>query len=110
MKKKAFDTDRKHGIINMESVHTAGDEDGQQAGRAAHGQESQLGDLAGAVEGEEGDGARGHLHQAEDHLGQIDVHPEVGDVERQAVVYEHVGEPEADGDASENGITLESTL
>lgn len=73
---------------------TCGDEDGEQAGHAAHGQEGQLGDLARAVEREQGDGAGGHLHQAEDHLGQVDVHAEVGDVEREAVVDEDVGEPE----------------
>ncbi len=78
-------------------VHTAGDEDGQQAGRATHSQKSQLGDLAGAVEGEEGDGARGHLYQAKDHLGQIDVHSKVRNVESQTIIHEHVGEPEMDG-------------
>lgn len=81
---------------SADCVPTVGDEDGQQAGWAPHGQESQLGELAGAVEGEQGDGARRHLHQAKDHLGQIDVHSEVWNVQRQAIVHKHVGEPEAE--------------
>lgn len=88
----------------METVHTAGDEDGQQAGCATHSQESQLGDLTGAVEGEQGDGACRHLHQTKDHLGQIDVHSKVRNVERQAVVHEHVGKPEADGKREKKSI------
>lgn len=77
-------------------VRTLGDEDGQQAGGAAHRQECQLGDLAGAVEGEQGNGACGHLDQTEDHLGQVDVHSKVRDVERQAIVDQDVDEPEAE--------------
>lgn len=91
---------------STESGRTVGDEDGQQAGCAAHSQEGQLGDLAGAVEGEQGDGACGHLHQTKDHLGQIDVHSKVRNVERQAVVHEHVGKPETHGEKEESSITL----
>lgn len=78
-------------------VHTLGDKDGEQTGHAAHSQESQLRDLTRAVEGEEGEGASRHLHQAKDQLGQIDVHFKVGDVQRQSVVHQHVGKPETDG-------------
>lgn len=81
----------------MAAARTAGDKDGQEARGAPHGQESQLGDLAGAVEREQGDGESGHLHQAEDQLGQVDVHPEIRDVEREPVVHKHVGEPESKG-------------
>lgn len=73
--------------------YTAGDEDGQQAGGAAHCQKDQLGELPGAVEGEEGDGACWHLDQTEDKLGQVDVHSKVGNVEGQAVIDEDVDEP-----------------
>lgn len=82
----------------MEAVHTTGDKDGQKACCATHSQESELGDLAGAVESEQGDGASRHLHQAKDHLGQVDVHSKVRNVERQPVVHEDVGKPETDGE------------
>lgn len=83
--------------VNMEGVRTTGDKDGKKACRATHSQESQLGDLAGAVECEQGDGACRHLHQAKDHLGQVDVHSKVRNVERKPVVHQHIGKPETDG-------------
>lgn len=83
--------------VNTAAAHTAGDKGGQEARGTPHDQESQLGDLAGAVDREQGDGESGHLHQAEDHLGQVYVHPEIRDVEREPVVHKHVGEPESEG-------------
>ncbi len=79
------------------TIHTTGNEDGEQAGCATYSQKSQLGDLAGAIKSEQCDGACRHLHQTKDHLGQIDVHPKVRNVESQAVVHEHVGKPDTDG-------------
>lgn len=64
-----------------------------------------MGVLAGAVEGEKGDGSRRHLNQTKDHLGQIDVHPEVGNIERQAVVDKDVDEPAARVEAKEREFT-----
>lgn len=78
-------------------VLTVWDEDGEQAGRAPHCQESQLWDLTGAVQGEQGDGACGHLDQTKDHLSQVDIHSKVRDVEGQAVVHEDVDKPEHEG-------------
>lgn len=73
--------------------HTIRNEDGQQAGQASHSEEGQLGYPPGAVQGKQGDGPGRHLHQAKDQLGQVDVHPKVRDVQRQAVVDQHVDKP-----------------
>lgn len=80
----------------MEAVRTTGDKDGKEACCATHSQESKLGDLARAVEREQGDGAGRHLHQPKDHLGQVDVHSKVRNVERQPVVHQHVGKPQVE--------------